>query len=231
MATPFTEDGALDLEAARRLAAAPGGERLARARVAGTTGESPTLSDAEKLRLLEAVKDEVGDQATIVCGTGSNDTRHSVELTAGGLPPGADAVLVVTPYYNKPNRPACAPTSTPSPRPPATPRWSSTTSPRAASSTCPRLPRRAGGRDPRTWPRSSRPTTTSSGRSRASTCWPATTTSSCAAWSWGDRRNPRLLAPGRARDAGDLRGGDRRRRGARPRARRRASADLRGARR
>ena len=72
--------------------------------VAGTTGESPTLSDAEKLSLLKAVKEEVGDRATIICGTGSNDTRHSVELTEGACRVGADAVLVVTPYYNKPSR-------------------------------------------------------------------------------------------------------------------------------
>jgi 4-hydroxy-tetrahydrodipicolinate synthase len=104
MATPFTEDGALDLDAARRLArhlVENGSHGLV---VAGTTGESPTLSDAEKLSLLEAVKDEVGDRATIVCGTGSNDTRHSVELTHAACRRGADAALVVTPYYNKPNR-------------------------------------------------------------------------------------------------------------------------------
>jgi 4-hydroxy-tetrahydrodipicolinate synthase len=104
MATPFSEDRALDLDAARRLARHlmdNGSHGLV---VAGTTGESPTLSDAEKLSLLEAVKDEVGDQATIVCGTGSNDTRHSVELTTAACSVGADAALVVTPYYNKPNR-------------------------------------------------------------------------------------------------------------------------------
>ena len=104
MATPFTEDGALDLDAARRLArhlVENGSHGLV---VAGTTGESPTLSDAEKLSLLEAVKEEVGDRATIVCGTGSNDTRHSVELTQAACRRGADAALVVTPYYNKPNR-------------------------------------------------------------------------------------------------------------------------------
>ena len=104
MATPFTEDRALDLEGARRLArhlVENGSHGLV---ISGTTGESPTLSDAEKLSLLEAVNEEVGDRATIVCGTGSNDTRHSVELTAAACRRGADAVLVVTPYYNKPNR-------------------------------------------------------------------------------------------------------------------------------
>jgi 4-hydroxy-tetrahydrodipicolinate synthase len=104
MATPFTEDGALDLDAARSLArhlVENGSHGLV---VAGTTGESPTLSDAEKLSLLEAVKEEVDDRATVVCGTGSNDTRNSVELTEAACRRGADAALVVTPYYNKPNR-------------------------------------------------------------------------------------------------------------------------------
>jgi 4-hydroxy-tetrahydrodipicolinate synthase len=104
MATPFSQDGALDLDAARRLArhlVENGSHGLV---VAGTTGESPTLSDAEKLSLLKAVIEEVGDQATIVCGSGSNDTRHSVELTKGACRLGADAALIVTPYYNKPNR-------------------------------------------------------------------------------------------------------------------------------
>jgi 4-hydroxy-tetrahydrodipicolinate synthase len=104
MVTPFAGDDSLDLEAARRLARhliEHGSHGLV---VAGTTGESPTLSDEEKLRLWQAVKDEVGDQATIVCGTGSNDTHHSIELTKGACRLGADAVLVVTPYYNKPNR-------------------------------------------------------------------------------------------------------------------------------
>jgi 4-hydroxy-tetrahydrodipicolinate synthase len=103
MATPFGQDGALDVEAARRLArhlVEHGSHGLV---VAGTTGESPTLSDHEKLELLRAVMDEVGSEATVICGTGSNDTRHSVELTGAATAAGADAVLVVTPYYNKPN--------------------------------------------------------------------------------------------------------------------------------
>jgi 4-hydroxy-tetrahydrodipicolinate synthase len=104
MATPFRSDGALDLEAARRLArhlVDNGSHGLV---LGGTTGESPTLSDDEKLRLLEAVRDEVADTATLIAGTGSNDTHHSVELTAKACRAGADAALVVTPYYNKPNR-------------------------------------------------------------------------------------------------------------------------------
>ena len=104
MVTPFDADGALDLAAARRLArylVENGSHGLV---VAGTTGEAPTLSDDEKLRLLEAVLAEVGDEATVVCGTGSNDTRHSAHLTREACRVGAHAVLVVTPYYNKPNR-------------------------------------------------------------------------------------------------------------------------------
>jgi 4-hydroxy-tetrahydrodipicolinate synthase len=104
MVTPLAEDGALDTEGARRLArylVDNGSHGLV---VAGTTGESPTLSDREKLTLLEAVLDEVADRATVICGTGSNDTRHSIELTEAACRLGPDAVLVVTPYYNKPNR-------------------------------------------------------------------------------------------------------------------------------
>jgi 4-hydroxy-tetrahydrodipicolinate synthase len=104
MVTPFDSDGAVDLAATRRLARhliENGSHGLV---VAGTTGESPTLSDDEKLKLLEAVLDEVGDEAMIVCGTGSNDTRHSAHLTGEACRVGAHAVLVVTPYYNKPNR-------------------------------------------------------------------------------------------------------------------------------
>lgn len=104
MATPFEEGGGIDFGAARRLArylVDNGSHGLV---VSGTTGESPTLDDSEKLALLAAVIDEVGERATVICGTGSNDTRHSAELTAAAADVGADAALVVTPYYNKPNR-------------------------------------------------------------------------------------------------------------------------------
>ncbi len=104
MVTPFTDAGELDLEAARRVArhlVDNGSHGLV---VAGTTGEAPTLSDDEKLRLLDLVLDEVGDRATVIAGTGSNDTRHTAGLTRKAADVGAHAVLVVTPYYNKPNR-------------------------------------------------------------------------------------------------------------------------------
>jgi 4-hydroxy-tetrahydrodipicolinate synthase len=103
MVTPFAGDGAIDLDAARKLArhlVENGSHGLV---VAGTTGESPTLSDTEKLRLLETVLDEVGGEATVIAGTGSNDTHHSAELTGKACRAGAHAVLVVTPYYNKPS--------------------------------------------------------------------------------------------------------------------------------
>ena len=104
MVTPFDAAGEVDYEGARRVArhlVENGSHGLV---VAGTTGESPTLSDDEKLALLEAVRDELSDRATVICGTGSNDTRHTVKLTEAAAERGADAVLVVTPYYNKPNR-------------------------------------------------------------------------------------------------------------------------------
>ena len=143
MATPFDGDGRVDEGAARRLAAS--WSRTARHGlvIAGTTGESPTLSDEEKLALLAAVRDEVGAETSVICGTGSNDTRHTVELTAAAAEAGADAALVVTPYYNKPNRAGilahyerggprsgCRSSSTTSPRgswststPPGSPSW------------------------------------------------------------------------------------------------------------
>lgn len=103
MVTPFDENGAVDLEAARRLARhliEHGSHGLV---VAGTTGESPTLTDSEQADLVRAVAEEVGGEATVIAGGGTNDTRHSVELTRAVADAGADAVLVVTPYYNKPN--------------------------------------------------------------------------------------------------------------------------------
>jgi 4-hydroxy-tetrahydrodipicolinate synthase len=103
MVTPFADDGALDLDGARRLAAYLVGNGSHGLVVSGTTGESPTLTDDEKIALLEAVLDEVGDRATVISGTGSNDTRHTVELTRRAAAAGAHGVLVVTPYYNKPN--------------------------------------------------------------------------------------------------------------------------------
>ncbi|HEV7483891.1 MAG TPA: 4-hydroxy-tetrahydrodipicolinate synthase [Solirubrobacterales bacterium] len=103
MATPFDEDGAVDHGAARNLAAhllEHGSHGLV---VGGTTGECPTLTDGETVELLGQVRAEVGDGVPLVCGTGTNDTRHSRELTKAAAAAGADASLVVAPYYNKPN--------------------------------------------------------------------------------------------------------------------------------
>jgi 4-hydroxy-tetrahydrodipicolinate synthase len=71
---------------------------------AATTGEAPTLSDEEHLRVIELAVQELGGHATVVAGTGSNETRHAVHLTERATELGADATLSVTPYYNKPNR-------------------------------------------------------------------------------------------------------------------------------
>jgi 4-hydroxy-tetrahydrodipicolinate synthase len=103
MVTPFAEDGSVDEAAARKLARHLVENGSHGVVVAGTTGESPTLSDEEDVALVRAVRDELGD-ATVVCGTGTNDTAHSERLSAAAAEAGADAVLVVTPYYNKPNR-------------------------------------------------------------------------------------------------------------------------------
>jgi 4-hydroxy-tetrahydrodipicolinate synthase len=104
MVTPFAEDGSVDHEAARGLArhlVDNGSHGLV---VAGTTGESPTLSDDEKLELFQAILDEVGDRATVIAGTGTNDTRHTVGLTRSACRLGVHGLIVVTPYYNKPNQ-------------------------------------------------------------------------------------------------------------------------------
>jgi 4-hydroxy-tetrahydrodipicolinate synthase len=104
MVTPFGRDGRIDEQSTRKLLrhlVEHGSDGVV---VAGTTGEAPTMSDAEKLELLEIALDELGGEATVVAGTGSNDTAHSVELTRAAGERGADAVLVVTPYYNKPPR-------------------------------------------------------------------------------------------------------------------------------
>ncbi|WP_326560323.1 4-hydroxy-tetrahydrodipicolinate synthase [Micromonospora sp. NBC_01796] len=103
MVTPFTADGSLDLDGAARLATYLVDEQANDALViSGTTGESPTTTDAEKERLLRAVVEAVGDRAQVVAGVGTNDTRHTIELAASAEKAGAHGLLVVTPYYNKP---------------------------------------------------------------------------------------------------------------------------------
>jgi 4-hydroxy-tetrahydrodipicolinate synthase len=100
--TPFKRDGSVDVDSFRALArhlVENGSDGLV---VTGTTGESPTLSDDERFELYAAALDEVGDHATVVAGTGTYDTRHSIHLTEKAAELGADAVLIVTPYYSKP---------------------------------------------------------------------------------------------------------------------------------
>ena len=103
MITPMTSEGAVDYGGAARLAEYLVTEmRNDGLVISGTTGESPTTSDAEKARLLRAVIDAVGDRATIVAGVGTNDTAHTCELARQAEEAGAHGLLVVTPYYNKP---------------------------------------------------------------------------------------------------------------------------------
>ena len=103
MITPMTADGTLDADGAARLASYLVDDmRNDGLVISGTTGESPTTSNTEKDQLLRAVIDAVGDRATIVAGVGTNDTAHTIELARAAERAGADALLVVTPYYNKP---------------------------------------------------------------------------------------------------------------------------------
>ncbi|GAA4247764.1 4-hydroxy-tetrahydrodipicolinate synthase [Dactylosporangium darangshiense] len=103
MVTPFAPDGSLDADGAARLAAHLVDEQQHDGLVVnGTTGESATTSDAEKDRVLRAVVEAVGDRATVIAGVGTNDTAHTVELSRAAEKAGADGLLVVTPYYNKP---------------------------------------------------------------------------------------------------------------------------------
>jgi 4-hydroxy-tetrahydrodipicolinate synthase len=100
--TPFGADGSVDLDRFRALAAHlvdNGSDGLV---VTGTTGESPTLSDDERITLYEAAVDEVGDRASVVAGTGTYSTEHSVQLTERANEVGVDGFLIVTPYYSKP---------------------------------------------------------------------------------------------------------------------------------
>jgi len=101
MITPFKADGSVDYGAAEQLAVMLVKDGSDGVVVSGTTGESPSLSDAEKIELLRAVKAAIPDK-TVVAGTGSNDTHHSVELSELAMKAGADALLAVVPYYNKP---------------------------------------------------------------------------------------------------------------------------------
>ncbi|NLE17825.1 MAG: 4-hydroxy-tetrahydrodipicolinate synthase [Propioniciclava sp.] len=103
MVTPFTDDGSLDLDEARRLAAhlvdEMGNDALV---INGTTGESPTTNDDEKLELLKAVVSEVGDRAKVIAGVGTNETAATIKRCRDAAEAECDGLLVVTPYYSKP---------------------------------------------------------------------------------------------------------------------------------
>ncbi len=104
MVTPFDPDGRVDEDAAVAMARhllASGSDGLV---VCGTTGEAATLTDEEHLGVIRLIASEVGHDGVVIAGTGSNDTRHACEMTEEAVLTGVDAVLSVTPYYNKPNR-------------------------------------------------------------------------------------------------------------------------------
>jgi 4-hydroxy-tetrahydrodipicolinate synthase len=104
MITPFAADGSVDYANARRLAFAlveSGSEGLV---VTGTTGEAPTLTAPEKIRLWSEIKDEVGGRAAVIAGSGDNCTADSVELSREAERAGVDALLLTSPYYNKPTQ-------------------------------------------------------------------------------------------------------------------------------
>ena len=104
MVTPFTEDGELDLDATQTLAnhlVDHGADGIV---ATGTTGETSTLTDDENIQVFEAIVEAVGDRAKVVAGTGMNDTAHSAYLSRRAEAAGVDGLLLVTPYYNKPNQ-------------------------------------------------------------------------------------------------------------------------------
>lgn len=102
MATPFDDKGEINLNEAKRLAAYLLENGTDAVLAAGTTGESPTLTHLEKLELVKSLKAEFGDRLTLIAGAGTNDTHGSIELAKEMESLGADALLVVSPYYNKP---------------------------------------------------------------------------------------------------------------------------------
>ena len=104
MVTPFAADGSIDEDGAVTLVRYLLDHGSDGVVVAGTTGEAATMTDAEQVALVGLIAEEFGEEAQVVAGAGSNDTRHGCELTEAVIEAGAQAVLSVTPYYNKPNR-------------------------------------------------------------------------------------------------------------------------------
>ncbi|AZT94015.1 4-hydroxy-tetrahydrodipicolinate synthase [Brevibacterium aurantiacum] len=108
MVTPFKDDGTIDYPAVEKVAnhlVDLGNDMLV---VSGTTGESPTTADDEKIELLKVVRGVIGDRAKIIAGTGNNVTAHTIDLSKRSAAAGADGILIVTPYYSKPTQPAIA---------------------------------------------------------------------------------------------------------------------------
>ncbi|MCT1445751.1 4-hydroxy-tetrahydrodipicolinate synthase [Brevibacterium casei] len=108
MVTPFNDDGTIDWAGVEKVAdhlVGLGNDMLV---VSGTTGESPTTTDDEKIELLRVVRGAVGTRAKLIAGTGNNVTAHTVDLSERSAAAGADGLLVVTPYYSKPTQPAIA---------------------------------------------------------------------------------------------------------------------------
>ena len=104
MITPMLDEYSVDYQGAAELAEhliENGSDGLV---VAGTTGESPTLSDEEKVKLFATVVESVGGKVPVIAGTGSNNTAHTIELTKQAEKVGVDGVMLVTPYYNKPSQ-------------------------------------------------------------------------------------------------------------------------------
>ncbi|GAG70975.1 unnamed protein product, partial [marine sediment metagenome] len=105
MVTPFDKNYSLDLNSCSRLLNyLIDGEESDGILLSGSTGESPTLDDDEKIKLFKFAKDNFGDRVKIIAGTGSNDTRHSIELSKEAESIGVDCLLLVVPYYNKPSQ-------------------------------------------------------------------------------------------------------------------------------
>ncbi|MGZ4543438.1 MAG: 4-hydroxy-tetrahydrodipicolinate synthase [Mycobacteriaceae bacterium] len=104
MVTPFTPEGALDLDAATSLALSLVEQGCDGLVLSGTTGESPTTSEAEQTDLLKAVLDVVGPEVGVIVGVGTNNTAHTIELSRRAAAAGAHGLLVVTPYYSRPSQ-------------------------------------------------------------------------------------------------------------------------------
>src|SRR5688500_4164777 len=102
MVTPFDSNGEVDLKEAARLASHLADNGSDGFVIGGSTGEGATVTDEEKSRLIQTVKEAVGNRASIIANTGTYDTAHSIHLTEEAEKAGADAVLTVTPYYNRP---------------------------------------------------------------------------------------------------------------------------------